>query len=96
MEQFLARLPSDDLTAIVFFVLAFLAGMIVWLSLQWRLHRRTEIEAVLKQEMLNRGMSADEIVRVLRAPVSGGCAGAEEADDVPARSRTGQHARNPV
>ena len=67
MEALLSRLASEDVTAIVFLALAFLAGMIVWLTLQWRLHRRTEIEAALKQEMLNRGMSAEEIERVLRA-----------------------------
>jgi hypothetical protein len=68
MDNLLSRLASEDVVAIVFFVLAFLAGMIVWLTLQWRLHRRTEIEAVLKQEMLHRGKSAGEIERVLRAP----------------------------
>jgi hypothetical protein len=67
MEALLSRLASEDVTAIAFLTLAFLAGLIVWLTLQWRLHRRTEIEAALKQEMLNRGMSAEEIERVLRA-----------------------------
>jgi len=74
MENLLSRLNSDDLAVVIFFTLAFLAGMTVWLTLQWRLHRRTEIEAALKQDMLNRGMSAEDIERVLRASLSGSCA----------------------
>ena len=54
-------------------ILFFVAGMVVWLSLQWRLHRRTEMEAALKQEMLQRGMSAEEIERVLSARMGTRC-----------------------
>jgi hypothetical protein len=71
VDALLARLTSDDVALIVLFILAFLAGMTVWLTLQWRLHRRTEIEAALKQDMLNRGMSAGEIGRVLKATLTG-------------------------
>jgi hypothetical protein len=78
MEALLSRLASEDVAVLVFFTLAFLAGTIVWLTWQWRLHRRTEIEAALIQEMLNRGMSAGEIERVLRAPRRENSAGAEE------------------
>jgi uncharacterized membrane protein YciS (DUF1049 family) len=38
---------------------------------QWRKVRVAEIEATLKQQMLDRGMSADEIVRVLAATSDG-------------------------
>jgi hypothetical protein len=82
MEDLLSRLTSSDVTGIVFFGLAFLAGMVVWLTLQWRLHRRTEIEAALKQDMLNRGMSAEEIERVLRARLSGSCDSLHETEAV--------------
>jgi len=71
MEDLLSRLKSNDVVAIVAYASAFLAGIIIWLTLQWRLHRRTEMEAALKQDMLNRGMSAGEIERVMRAPLSG-------------------------
>jgi hypothetical protein len=67
MEALLNRLTSHDIVGIVMFSLVFLAGVIVWLSLQWRLHRRTEMEAGLKQLMLERGMSAQDIERVIRA-----------------------------
>jgi hypothetical protein len=35
--------------------------------IQWRKVRIAEMEATLKQQMLDRGMSADEITRVLAA-----------------------------
>jgi hypothetical protein len=69
MEELLYRL-SHDASAIVFLALTLLAGMIGWHMLQSRV-RRTEIEGALKQDMLNRGMSADEIERVLRARLNG-------------------------
>jgi hypothetical protein len=81
------KLASDDVVMIVFFVLAFLAGMIVWLSLLWYRHRRIEIEAALKQDMLSRGMSATEIERVMSARL-----GANESAEVSAKRFTGQSA----
>ncbi len=36
-------------------------------AIQWRKHRQNELEYSLKREMLNRGMSADDIERVFRA-----------------------------
>jgi len=38
---------------------------------QWRKVRVTEIEATLKQQMLDRGMSADEIAQVLSTSSNG-------------------------
>jgi hypothetical protein len=75
MEHLLSRIRSDDLVAMVFLALAFVAGLVIWLTWQWRLHRRTEMEVSLKQDMLNRGLSAEDIERVLRAPLSGNCTG---------------------
>jgi hypothetical protein len=76
MDKVLSQLISDDGAGIIDLTLTFLAGMIVWLSLQWRIHRRSEMEAALKHEMLERGMSADEIVSVIGAHVGedGTCA----------------------
>jgi Tfp pilus assembly protein PilN len=37
------------------------------LSVQWRKARQTEFECVLKKEMIERGMSADDILKVLQA-----------------------------
>jgi hypothetical protein len=71
VQDLWSRVPSHDLVALAFFVLTFLAGVIVWLSLQWRLHRRTELEVALKQDMVARGMSAADIERVLGARLGG-------------------------
>ncbi len=71
MEELFSRLASKDITAMVVLSLMLIAGVVVWLSLQWRLHRRSEMEAALKQQMLDRGMSADEIVRVIQATPGG-------------------------
>jgi len=70
MSEFLHFLESNEAVPIVFICLAFVMGMTVWLTLHWRWHRRLEWEATLKQEMIQRGMSAREIERVLAAPLS--------------------------
>jgi hypothetical protein len=67
MGEFLHFLESNEAVPIVFLCLAFVMAMTVWLTLQWRWYRRTELEAALKQEMIQRGMSAGEIERVLAA-----------------------------
>lgn len=49
------------------FGLLFLWGMSATLSSQWRRAKASEQDAVLKRDMIERGFSADEIVRVLQA-----------------------------
>jgi hypothetical protein len=51
------------------------AFVVTWAMIQWRLHRRAEMESVLKKEMLDRGLSADEIERVISTPLGGGPVG---------------------
>jgi hypothetical protein len=41
--------------------------LIAWLGHCWFRYRQAEVEAALKQEMLQRGMPADDIARVLKA-----------------------------
>jgi hypothetical protein len=67
-----SRLDSHDVVAVIFLLLSFAAGLAVWFSLQWRLQRRTEMEVALKREMLEMGMSAGDIERVLKARLGGG------------------------
>jgi hypothetical protein len=55
------------LIPIVLFVGGALVGITAILAHQWRAVRRTEMEMVLKQDMLKRGLSVEEIERVLRA-----------------------------
>jgi hypothetical protein len=44
-----------------------LVGIVAIVAHQWRAIRRTELEMALKQDMLKRGLSVEEIERVLRA-----------------------------
>jgi hypothetical protein len=57
----------------VFIVFAFLTitSVASTVAYYWHKIHKTEVEAALKQEMIQRGMSADEIERVLRATASG-------------------------
>jgi hypothetical protein len=51
---------------------AIVGGLLVGVVKLWLNHRHAEIEAALKQDMLNRGMSAEQIERVLNAGKSTG------------------------
>jgi hypothetical protein len=44
-----------------------IVGLVAIIAHQWRAVRRTEMELALKQDMLNRGLSVEEIERILRA-----------------------------
>ncbi len=67
MQELLNRLPTGDIIPMLLLSLTVVAALIVLLAWQWRLHRRTELEILLKREMVSRGMSAEEIERVLAA-----------------------------
>ena len=58
----------------VFFVFAFLTITTVVSSVgyYWHKVRKVELEAALKQEMIQRGMSADEIKQVIQASTERG------------------------
>lgn len=73
MEALLSKLRPDELISLLSILLLYATGLTVWLTYSWRMHRRTEIEAALKQDMLNRGMSADDIERVVRASAATPC-----------------------
>jgi hypothetical protein len=58
-----------------------LIPMVAMVTHHWRKLRQTEMEIALKHDMVNRGMSADEIERVIKAsgPVDDSCAHAGHA-----------------
>jgi hypothetical protein len=66
MENWLMRLGGEIipivaiLTGLIIAVTAILAGT-------WRKNRQTELESAMKQDMLNRGMSAQDIERIIKA-----------------------------
>jgi hypothetical protein len=67
MLELLSRFEAGEmigLVAVTGGVLCALSAIIMGI---WREHRKTEVNAALKQDMLNRGMSADEIRTVLDA-----------------------------
>ncbi len=67
MEPLLSKFDGGELIAIVSVVGGLLCGITAIIAGTWAKVRRTEIAASLKQDMLNRGMSADDIRTVLEA-----------------------------
>jgi hypothetical protein len=56
-----------------------LIGLVAVAGGMWTTIRKTEIAALLKQDMLARGMSADEIRAVLTAGTDESCRASQEA-----------------
>lgn len=67
MSEVLSKFDSGELIGLVAVVGGLLCGIIAIVMGCWLELRRTETSAALKQDMLNRGMSADEIRTVLEA-----------------------------
>jgi hypothetical protein len=67
MLDFLSRFNSGEIIALVAIVGGLLVGPIIVVLNNWHEMRKTEMLNQLKQEMLDRGMSADEIRTVLEA-----------------------------
>lgn len=61
MSEFLSRCPPGELIALVSIVGGLICGTIVLIASFWRRIRQAEIDAKLKQDMLDRGMSPEEI-----------------------------------
>lgn len=79
MHDILSKLDSDEMLAVfgmLVGVVAILGGVAVAITAVVSAHRRRmqldEMEATLKMEMIQRGMSAEEIERVLAAGMDGG------------------------
>ncbi|MBI3409634.1 MAG: hypothetical protein HY040_14940 [Planctomycetes bacterium] len=58
---------GKHLAPVLFFVVAGLTWIALTFINRWYKHRQAEIDAALKHEMLQRGMSADDIERILAA-----------------------------
>ena len=87
MNEFLSRFHPGQLEGFVIIGLVLTAGLTIFLTWQWRIHRRTEMEVSLKQDMINRGMSAEDIERVLSASMTGqrSCGTRQPDSSYPAR-----------
>ena len=67
MDQLLTNFTPGHLIGLVATILGILGWVITTIAGQWRKVRVAEIEAALKQQMLDRGMGANEIGQVLRS-----------------------------
>jgi hypothetical protein len=67
VSEFLSKFTGDDLCGLLAIAGGLLCGLVAIVATFWYRIRKAEIAATLKQEMLNRGMSADEIKTVLEA-----------------------------
>ena len=71
MMELLSKLDSGEFVGLVLGLVAvtggLLCGIIGIIAGSWHSVRQAEIAAALKHDMLNRGMSADEIRTVLEA-----------------------------
>jgi hypothetical protein len=67
MTEFLSRFDYDQLMGFLVVGGGLLLGLIAIVGNFWNASRKSELAAALKQDMLNRGMSAEEIRTVLDA-----------------------------
>lgn len=67
MSELLARFSGGELIGLVSVLGGMLIAIVAVVTMQWRRVRVAEFEAGLKQQMLDKGMSAAEIVQVMSA-----------------------------
>jgi hypothetical protein len=67
MSEFLSRCPPGEMIALVSIIGGLICGSIVLVASFWRRIRQAEIDAKLKQDMLDRGMTPEEIRIVVEA-----------------------------
>jgi len=61
------RFSPDDFLGLIAIVGTALVFLICFVAYQWRRVRVAEMEATLKQDMIQKGMAAEEIQKILRA-----------------------------
>jgi hypothetical protein len=67
MSDILSKLNGPELTGLVAVVGGLLMAIIGIVAVQWRRVRIAEVECALKQQMLDKGMSAAEIEQIIKA-----------------------------
>jgi hypothetical protein len=67
MSELFSRFEPGEFIGLVAVAGGLLCGLVAIVMGIWHEHRKTEVSAALKQEMLNRGMTADDIERILNA-----------------------------
>jgi hypothetical protein len=69
MSEFLDRLSGGEIIGLAAVIVGPLIAIVAIVMANWRRVRVAEIDAALKQQMLDKGMSAAEIEQVLQASV---------------------------
>jgi len=67
MTEFFSKIQPQDMIPVIALVATFLTVGVIVAMFIWRGVRKADIAARLKQDMLDRGMSAEEIRTVLDA-----------------------------
>jgi hypothetical protein len=67
MSEVFSRLNGGEMIGLVAVSGGLLCGLVAIFMGIWHEHRKSEINGALKQDMLNRGMSAEDIRTVLEA-----------------------------
>jgi hypothetical protein len=78
MTEFLSRFSGGELIAVIAITGGLIIVLVIMVADYWHRIRKAEIAAKLKQDMLDRGMSAEEIRIVLdagtkKSPFGGEC-----------------------
>jgi hypothetical protein len=67
MSDFLAKFNAGEIIGLAAVLIGPLVAIVAVISTQWRKVRIAEMEAALKQQMLDKGMTADQIEQVMCA-----------------------------
>jgi len=67
MWEVLSQLSGDELLALLVVAMIILLGLIVSCVAAWQTHREREMAVTIIQDMLDQGLSSDQIERVLKA-----------------------------
>ena len=78
MEEFLAKWNAGEFIGLVAVLIGPMIAVVAIIASQWRRVRIAEMEGGLKQQMLDKGMSAAEIEQVMKAGI--GASGNEAQD----------------
>ncbi|MFL5328301.1 MAG: hypothetical protein ACJ8C4_05260 [Gemmataceae bacterium] len=67
MSELMSKLDGEAVIGLAAVLGSFVVGIVAILGYSWQKVRRSETDAALKQDMLNRGMTAEQICAVLDA-----------------------------
>jgi hypothetical protein len=67
MSEILAKLDGEGVIGLAAVLGGIIVGIVAIVGFNWQRVRRCETDAALKQDMLNRGLSPEQICAVLEA-----------------------------